>query len=180
MQHWDIASRKELTVPDARVANLVTTASRNEVLVYDQDRHHIHHLNATAAAVWNLCNGKRTVAQVARAAGVDEDAVRLALRKLADANLLDGPLEAEIRGTTHSRRSFMKKAAVAGAIAVPAIVSISAPTAAQSGSPGGEPTQPAQTCSQPDCGAGRKDLPCCVGNTELTCRHLGGRSYQCS
>lgn len=131
MHQRAIASTAGFAVPAARVENLVTTTSRDEVLVYDQDRHHIHHLNPTAAAVWNLCNGRRTVSEVAQAAGVDEDAVRLALRKLEDANLLDGPLEAGVRGSTQSRRSFMKKAAVAG-VAVPMIASISAPAASAS------------------------------------------------
>jgi hypothetical protein len=133
MHHRGIESLSEFTVPAARVENLVTTTSRDEVLVYDQDRHHIHHLNATAAVVWNLCNGRRTVNELARIAAIDEDAVCLALRKLEDAHLLEGPLETGVRGTTQSRRSFMKKAAVAG-VAVPMIASVSAPSASAANS----------------------------------------------
>lgn len=47
-----------------------------------------------------------------------------ALRQLAAANLLDGALSPELRGTTHSRRAMLKRAAIAGA--VPAIVSVTA------------------------------------------------------
>jgi hypothetical protein len=122
----------DLKVPAARMVDLVTTESKDEVLVYDQAVHHIHHLNATAAKVWRLCNGERTVSEIAAEAGINVDAVKLALRTLEDAQLLDGPLPAAMRGT-QSRRAFMKKAAVAG-ITVPAIVSISAPLASAQGS----------------------------------------------
>jgi hypothetical protein len=120
-------------VPAARVSDLVINDVHGEVLVYDKQCHHIHHLNATAAAIWRLCDGERTVRDLALHASIDEEAVRLALRKCEDARLLDGPLSTEMRGT-QSRRTFLRKTAVAGAIALPAIVSISAPTAAQSDS----------------------------------------------
>ncbi len=117
----------DLRVPAARTIDLVTTESKDEVLVYDQAVHHIHHLNATAAKVWRLCDGERTVSEIAAEAGIAEDAVKLALRTLEDAQLLDAPLATTMRGT-QSRRAFMKKAAIAGQI--PAIVSITAPISA--------------------------------------------------
>lgn len=121
-------------VPAARTIDLVTTHSQDEVLVYDQQSHHIHHLNAQAAAVWRLCDGRRTVDHISVASRLDETAVRLALGALADAHLLEGDLQAGLRNTT-SRRSFLKKATAAGAVALPTIVSISSPAAAQSTSP---------------------------------------------
>jgi hypothetical protein len=51
--------------PLARTEELVTTTSKDEVLVYDKTAHHIHHLNASAAQVWYLCDGERTVADLA-------------------------------------------------------------------------------------------------------------------
>lgn len=123
-----LAQTSGIAVPAARSTDLVTTASKDEVLVYDQERHHIHHLNATTTTVWTLCDGQRTVSELAQAASVDEDAVRLALRKLEDANLLDGTLSTDMRGKVQSRRAFMKKAALAG-VAVPMIASVSAPAA---------------------------------------------------
>jgi hypothetical protein len=124
-------------VPAARVDGLVVTESKSEVLVYDTTQHHIHHLNQTSAVVWRLCDGRRSVADLAREAQfkveglVTEDSVRLALTKLEDAGLLEGPLLSGMRGARQTRRTLLKRAAVAGAVAVPAIVSISAPTAAQ-------------------------------------------------
>jgi hypothetical protein len=123
-------------------------------LVYDKQCHHIHHLNATAAAIWRLCDGERTVCDLALHASIDEEAVRLALRKCEDARLLDGPLSTEMRGT-QSRRAFLRKAAVVGAVALPTIVSISAPSAAAASShpPGtiGDPCTSGSDCASGNC-----------------------------
>ncbi len=84
-------------VPAARTIDLVTTQSNDEVLVYDQQAHHIHHLNATAADVWRLCDGERTVSDIAVETRPRRDAVQLALRTLEDAQLLDGELATAMR-----------------------------------------------------------------------------------
>lgn len=120
----------QLVVPAARTTDLVITQSGDEVLVYDTAAHHIHHLNAAATSVWQRCDGHRAVADIAVETGLTEEAVQRALRTLGDAKLLDGPLADPMRGM-QSRRSFMRKAAIAG-VAVPAIVSISAPSASAS------------------------------------------------
>jgi len=146
--------------PRARVTDLVITEAAGEVLVYDQVTHHIHHLNRMSVVVWRLCDGRRTADDLVRLSrmklggDVDRLAVRLALTKLDEARLLDGPLDHGLRVTGTSRRSLVKRAAVASAI--PAIVSISAPTAAMASSdcvnPGMAPTgtgcnQDAQCCN---------------------------------
>jgi hypothetical protein len=107
---------------------LVTSEVGDEVLVYDQDSNHIHRLNETSAAVWRLCDGRRSVTDIALAAGMTDDTVRIALAKLADSNLLDGPLPIELRLTGQSRRKLLKRAVLAGAGAT--IVSVTAPIAA--------------------------------------------------
>jgi hypothetical protein len=141
-------------IPGARQVGLVTSEVGGEVLVYDQDSNHIHQLNETSAAVWRLCDGRRSVTNIAMAA----DLVRLALAKLADANLLAGELATDVRVTGKSRRAFMKKAAVAGTIAIPVVASVSAPTAAGTSSTGNG-TCPAsvQNCNQATVAA------CCPG-----------------
>ena len=171
MHRQDNASIGGFIVPAGRVENLVTTKAGDDVLVYDQDRHHIHHLNPTAAAVWTLCNGRRSVSDISQATGFDSDAVRLALRKLEEANLLDGPLAPDVRGAMQSRRSFMKKAAVAG-LAVPMIASISAPAASAQTSTG--------SCTPTICPPGftPDQTPCtvCENGQPITrfCRSGGG------
>ncbi|MDQ3657595.1 MAG: PqqD family protein [Chloroflexota bacterium] len=124
--------------PLARAIDLVVTESGGEVLVYDTAVHHIHHLNHVTAVIWRRCDGRQSIGDLVRLArldagdDIDEAVVRLAPTKLDDANLLDGPLAPGLRQQETSRRSLMKKAALASAI--PAIVSISAPTAAAANS----------------------------------------------
>jgi hypothetical protein len=118
------------TVPAARVHDLVITDAGKEVIVYDKTCHHIHHLNQLAAFTWRNLDGTRTVADLATETGMTAGMVQVALGKLADANLLDGDLPAGVRAAGQTRRSFLRKAAVAG-VAIPAVASISAPTAVQ-------------------------------------------------
>lgn len=126
--------------PEARVDGLVVTESNGEVLVYDTRQHHIHHLNHISAIVWRLCDGQRTVADLVRQAQVQvddvvtEESARLALTKLHTANLLHGETGADMRGVGRTRRDFLRRSAITGAIAVPVIVSISAPQAAAASS----------------------------------------------
>lgn len=82
--------------------------------------------------MWRLCDGERTVREIAAEAGIAEDPAKRALRTLEDAQLLDAPLATVMRGM-QSRRRFMKKAGIA---AIPAIVSITAPIAKAAASPG--------------------------------------------
>lgn len=183
------------TVPAARVENLIITESKDEVLVYDTAQHHIHHLNQTSAVVWRLCDGRRSVADLVREAQpkvdgtVTEDAVRLALAKLEDAELLEGALVSSMRGVGQSRRNLLKRAAVAGVMAVPAIVSMSAPSAAQGGSNNncGVFCTANSGCNQgicpqcgPDVGPGTDGSVCCTNSVgqgppgNVKCSSLSG------
>jgi DNA-binding transcriptional ArsR family regulator len=149
-------------VPAARVDRLITTEAGDEVLVYDQATHHIHHLNMTSVAVWRLCDGHRTVSELAAATGLSDDLVRLALTRLSRAKLLDAQLPATMGGEVQSRRRFMKKAAIAGGIALPVVVSMTAPSAAQ-----------AASCDMDGCTVEDVGKPCGVGPIScsfLTCR----------
>lgn len=146
--------------PVARWDNLVIDDIGEDTLVYDQASHVIHQLNQGSASVWRLCDGTRSVADLSEATGLTSDAVHVALEKLADANLLVGTLPVDQPLPSQSRRSFMKRSAMAGAI--PAIVSISAPLAVRATSQGGEP-----------CGTGGltcgENQHCC--GSQLCCRN---------
>lgn len=130
-------SLPSVVVPAARVEDVVITESAGEVLVYDKLRHQIHHLNRTAAVIWRLCDGSRSVHDVAIAAGVelgagvDTGVVRIALARLADANLFADSASSNPRGVPRSRRALLRGAAVASAVALPAIVSMTAPSKGQ-------------------------------------------------
>lgn len=58
---------KERThLPQARTDDLVINELSDEVLVYDLQRDKAHCLNAAAASVWKQCDGRTTVAEIAR------------------------------------------------------------------------------------------------------------------
>jgi len=119
--------------PTARVNDLVITDAAGDVLVYDKLNHTIHHLNHTVGVVWRLCNGRRSVSELASIAGaeVDEEAIQLVLTKLSNLELLTAPVSI----STQSRRSVLRRLGVVGAgAAIAEIVSISAPSAAAAAS----------------------------------------------
>lgn len=125
-----------------------------EIVIYDPERHIGHCLNSTAAAVWAICDGKHSIAQIATelsqelSAQVDQSVVQLALRQLENAHLL---VEPKMPAKLPSRRVAIRRIGMAAAIALPLVTSIVAPTAAN-----------AASCSAflGVCGPGR---PCCAG-----------------
>jgi len=124
-------------LPRARKRELIVREMPDEVLVYDMDRQKAHCLNHTSAFIWKHCDGKRTVKEMALlferefAAPVDEDVVWLALSQLRRLHLLE---EGGAIGTMKvSRRDLVQKYLPA-ALALPVILSIAAPTAAQAAS----------------------------------------------
>jgi hypothetical protein len=123
--------------PERRRDGLVVTPLEGEVLVYDLERHRAHCLNETAARVFERCDGKTTVRELARAlppAGrgpAGESVVWLALERLDKANLLEAPVEPAGRAVRLSRRELIRKAAVASALLLPVVTSVMAPTPAE-------------------------------------------------
>ncbi len=82
----------------AKAEGLVEYPLDGELVLYDPEHHRVSALNATAAAVWLLCDGARNLAQVAadmaglfgvEAAAVAED-VRSNIARLRRAGLLRG------------------------------------------------------------------------------------------
>jgi hypothetical protein len=122
-------------LPRALRDNLVIRELDDETLVYDTERDEAHCLNRTAALVWELCDGKTTPVQATRSlqsklgADVDSDLVWLAVRQLQKFHLV----ERAAKSPSVSRRDLVLKYAPA-ALALPVIMSISAPTPAQSAS----------------------------------------------
>lgn len=123
--------------PLARQEGLVIQQMPDEVLVYDLERHKAHCLNLTAARVWQHCDGRTGVAQIARKLSqefqtrVGEDVVYLALDQLGKDHLLAArvALPQPMKGV--SRRELMRRVGLATAVALPVVISIMSPTAAQ-------------------------------------------------
>src|SRR2546427_7946707 len=84
-----------MTKPIARRQGLVIQELPDEVLVYDLERDRAHCLNETAAFVWHRCDGRNSIAQIARTLAnqlnceVDEKIIWLALDQLGGSHLLE-------------------------------------------------------------------------------------------
>jgi Coenzyme PQQ synthesis protein D (PqqD) len=127
---------KEQHNPKARV-DCLSRKFGDEILVYDKQRNIGHCLNSTAAAAWKLCDGNRSTSELAGiltqqlSAPVDESVVQLAVEELAKARLL---VEAEAPRRRTSRRDVIRTLGIAGAIALPLVTSLVAPTPARAAS----------------------------------------------
>ena len=121
-------------LPRARKHDLLVKELRDETLVYDLETNDAHCLNRTAALVWARCDGKTTAARMASLLQkeldptVDEDLVWLAIAQLQRFRLIEKDESSFVPRV--SRRDLVLKYAPA-ALALPVILSIRAPTAAQ-------------------------------------------------
>lgn len=142
-------------MPRARREGLIVEELDDEVLVYDLNTNKAHCLNRTSALVWQCCDGRTTVAEAARRlaqeaeVAADEDVVWLALRQLSRYGLLQRCEAMPAPKAGVSRRELIRKY-LPLALALPAIVSVAAPTAAQV----------ASTCVGLSCSS---NLDCCSG-----------------
>lgn len=104
---------------------LVVRELGDETVVLDMRSDAAHHLPADVTRVWNACAAGRTVADVARAAGVDADHARRCIAELAERDLIVAPEAGP------ARRTFLRRSALVGAalVAGPAIQTVLAPTA---------------------------------------------------
>lgn len=148
---------KEGEYPRARL-DCLTREFGDEVLVYDRERNVGHCLNATAAATWKLCDGKRSASELAKilthqfSAPVKEPVVLLALEELSQARLL---VDVEKPARRTSRREAIRAIGIASAIALPLVTSLVAPTPARAAScfANGHPCVSDAQCCGGRCGA---------------------------
>jgi hypothetical protein len=144
------------TKPKARRDGLILQELPDELLIYDQRTHRAHCLNASAASVFRIADGSRSIDEIARAAGeslgapLGEDLVWLALEELDANDLLEAPLSRDVPRPT--RREVLAVGAASGAAAVmlPMVLAITAPTPAYAASgmstaPPGSSTAPPPT-----------------------------------
>jgi len=144
---------KSTTVlPRARRDGLLIQKLDDETLVYDLERDEAHCLNKIVALVWERCNGETTDQRMAGLLQkqfqmeVDVDLVWLAVKQLHRFHLIEAGKKSALPARSVSRRKLLLKYAPA-ALALPVIMSISAPTPAQGASCAGN----GQTCGPPPC-----------------------------
>lgn len=142
--------------PKARQYKLIVKEVDGEVLVYDLANDKAHCLNQTAARIWKNCDGNRTVTELTALLAaetnstVPDEVVWLALDQLEKFDLLEDSPEMPVHLAGMNRRELVRRVGL-GALALPLILSIASPTAAQSGSAG----QFRHCCGSPgDCNPG--------------------------
>jgi coenzyme PQQ synthesis protein D (PqqD) len=149
-------------IPEARREGLVVQELSDEVLVYDRKRNKAHCLNQTAALVWSHCDGKSSVAEMARAiaretnAPVDEDLIWLGVEQLSDTHLLQQSASMPEPKAGLSRREVIRRIGLTAAVALPVVTSIVAPSAAQAANcrTAGQTCTTAAQCCSGVCNAG--------------------------
>ena len=145
-----------IALPLARRARIIVKELQDEVLVYDLDRDKAHCLNRSAAAVWHCCDGRTTPTQITSklekksGQAMDEMLVWLALDQLGHEQLLEDRIDWPRSRPRISRREAVRLIGLGAAIALPIVISISAPTPAQAAtckSHGAPCSTSAQCCS---------------------------------
>jgi len=107
-----------------------------ETLVYDEGRHTAYCLNQSSAVIWKLANGDRSIDQIRAAAALELDApvstelVLFAVDALRADGLIEPSASAAVAPAV-SRRSMLQTLGMGGALLLPAIAAVVAPTAAQ-------------------------------------------------
>jgi hypothetical protein len=121
--------------PESRKDQLLTQEVGDELVVYDERTNEAHRLNASAALVWRLADGQRSIEQIAAVVGetlhVEEShtLVQLALEELDKSGLLVQGLPAGSEAI--SRREMLTFAAAL----LPVAVSIVMPSPNKVGTP---------------------------------------------
>ncbi len=109
---------------------LIVEKLGDELMLYDQTRKQAFCLNQKAAFVWQHCDGKTTVAeiaaQLAQSLGepIDESLVEFALQTLSQDGLLDTTTLAPFVSTEITRRDLMQKIGLRAAVALPVVTAL--------------------------------------------------------
>ncbi len=114
--------------PRAKTSNIVQLAVENELLLYDLAINKAFCLNKTSANIYNLCNGKNEITNIAKKINLPVEIVKIAINALSKQNLLTEQIE-----LYKSRRQLLKNVALTTA-ALPLISIVSVPSAIQAAS----------------------------------------------
>jgi Coenzyme PQQ synthesis protein D (PqqD) len=101
-----------------------------ELMIYDQKRNRAFCLNQKAAFIWQRCDGKTTVgelaAKLAHSSGeaIDEKVVHFALQSLFQDGLLEPSSFEPVVPLGMTRRQVMQKIGVRAAIALPLVTTL--------------------------------------------------------
>lgn len=127
--------------PKAETKNILIQELTDEVLVYDLGKNQAKCLNNTLAVIWEACDGTRDFSAIRRFAEqalqtkITDDVVFLALDELNNHQLLEKGFNAAKSLSQTSRREMIKKVGLTTVAAIPIIIAVTAPQAANALSP---------------------------------------------
>lgn len=139
--------------PLSRNNDLVVQELNGETLIYDLNTNKAFCLNQTSALIWQICDGTKSIAEICQEISrklkttVKEDFIWLALDSLKKEGLIANADEITDGLQKMSRREVVRKIGLTSIAALPVIISLAAPTAAQSASQCAEPTNRPNGCS---------------------------------
>jgi hypothetical protein len=125
-------------LPLARKEGLLIERLSDEVLVYDLARKKAHCLNQAAALIWDHCDGKTSVKEMAHILRerldprADEELIWFGLREIGRKHLLETESVRPSGKNKMSRRELIRKIGLVAS--VPAVMSILAPRASAAAS----------------------------------------------
>jgi hypothetical protein len=127
--------------PLARRGDVFVENLPEEVVVYDKTNNKVHSLGKIAAAVWESCDGSKSVDDLGQAvearlgAPADREVVLLALEELENAGLLEPGSGVIVNPDLPSRREAMGKIALASTALVATILAPAPAAHASKGDP---------------------------------------------
>ncbi len=160
-------------LPLAQKRDKLVREMPEELLIYDLKKDRAHCLNHTAATIWSFCDGHSTPSEIAKkmarqtGEAVTEEFVWLGLEQLQRNELLAERLEVTPANRL-SRREAVRRIGLGVAIALPVVISITAPTPAQ-----------AATCFA-RCHTCNTGAECCSGICAPSVSGCPGGSNRCA
>jgi hypothetical protein len=109
---------------------LVVEDLGTELMIYDQKRNRAFCLNQKAAFIWQHCDGKTTVGELAAklahssGATIDDKVVQFALQSLSQDGLLEPSTFEPVFPIGMTRRQVMQKIGVRAAVALPLVTAL--------------------------------------------------------
>ncbi len=141
--------------PATRKTDIVVQEFEQEVLIYDLNINKAFCLNESAAVIWQMCDGTKTIYEISRESGkklnseISEEFVMLAVEQFKKDKLIAGESANFFEGIT--RREVIRKVGFASAVALPIVSSLIAPISANASSTVCMCSNPGQCLTQTSC-----------------------------
>ena len=166
-------------LPKARTANLLEQNIGKEVMLYDLITDKAYNLNESLTIVYKACSDKQTFAELKRNHKFTDDFIYFALDELNRNNLLADAADYRSPFSKMNRREVVKKVGLTTAVALPVILSLTAPKAARAVSGIAACRGAVCSCSVPNDSGGPALCGEDLGGTSTNCRSSVGEGCDC-